>query len=333
MASIRDVAEHAGVSIATVSHVLNDTRPVSAATTGRVNAAVEALGYRPNRVAKSLRTSRSTTIGMLVPDNANPFFAEMARGVEHAAFDRGYNVMLCNTEGDADKERRYGDALIENRIAGVVLITADRTSRLVDDLHAAGVPVVVLDRDLDRVDVDAVLPRHHDGAVAATEHLVGVGHRRIGCIASETGGTAATERLRGFREAIEEAGVESVLAFGDFQYEGGHQAARELLAAPDSPTAIFACNDLMAIGALRAAQELGLAVPNDVSIVGFDDVAQASYTAPALTTVAQPTERIGAIATELLLRRIDDPTATPDQRYVDTELVVRESVAEPGGRS
>lgn len=179
MSSIHDVAERAGVSIATVSHVINGTRKVSPETTARVEKSITAMKYRPNAIARSLRTSASKTIGMLVPDNANPFFAETARGVEDFAFAAGYGVLLCNTDGSVEKEARYGDALIENQVGGVILITAGPTSDVVDDLLRRNIPVVVVDRELPRDDVDAVLPKHFDGAMAATKLLVQNGHELV----------------------------------------------------------------------------------------------------------------------------------------------------------
>ena len=326
MSSIHDVAERAGVSIATVSHVINGTRKVSPETTARVEKSITAMKYRPNAIARSLRTSAGKTIGMLVPDNANPFFAETARGVEDFAFAAGYGVLLCNTDGSVEKEARYGDALIENQVGGVILITAGPTSDVVDDLLRRNIPVVVVDRELPRDDVDAVLPKHFDGAMAATKLLVQNGHELVACIASDAGVLAAGERLRGFHRAIEDAGAEAIVVKGDLQYSGGYEAAKELLSASRRPTAVFACNDLMAIGALRAAREAGLSVPGDLSVVGFDDIGPAKFTEPALTTVAQPKHEIGAIAAELLLKRLDDPDLPVARLLVDTELIIRESV-------
>ncbi len=325
MASIRDVAEHAGVSIATVSHVLNGTRKVADSTRKQVEEAFVVLNYRPNRIARSLRTSVNHTIGMVIPDHANPFFAETARGVEDAAFEKGYGVLLCNSDGSVDKENRYGESLIESMVSGVVLISTGLTSKLVDEMQRRNIPVVVVDRELPRTDVDAVLPEHFDGAVAATELLLQLGHTRIGCISSAAGVLAADERLRGFRQAMSGAGATEMVVEGDFQYEGGYLAAQQILRSSAPPTAIFACNDLMAIGALRVAKEEGLDVPGDLSIVGFDNIAAARFTNPALTTVAQPVQQIGSLATELLIRRIGDPSLPTERRTVTTELVERES--------
>lgn len=325
MPSILDVAREAGVSSATVSHVLNGTRPVAPATQERVRDAVESVGYRRNLAARSLRTSTSSTIGMIVPDAANPFFAELARGVENAAFEADYRVLLCNSDDDSTKEARYVETLIENLAAGAVIIPTDDNTKLVEALNERNIAVVVVDRALSDIEVDSVIPTHIQGAKQATQYLIELGHNNIACIASRSGGTAASQRLEGFEQATSGRATQTHVRYGDFHYDSGYRCANELLRLQPRPTAIFACNDLMAIGALRAANEQGLEVPEDISIIGFDNIEAARYTNPTLTTVAQPLQEIGAQAARLLLARIADKTRSVTSMEISTQLVVRES--------
>lgn len=330
MPTMRDVAEKAGVSITTVSHVINETRVVSEEARSEVMSAIAELGYQPNVLARGLRRGETTTIGMIVPDSANPFFAEVARGVEDASFDSGFNVILCNTDGNLEKELKYTRLLIEKRVDGILFVAAGSSTEHIQRVQAQDVPLVIVDREIPDVSVDVVQTDHEQGGYLAARHLIDLGHRQIGCIRGPSVLTPSGARVTGYRQALADMNCpvdESLIIRGDFQFESGFQAARQLLTRQDAPSAIFACNDLMAIGAISAAVELGLRVPEDVSIIGFDNVSLARYTNPPLTSIHQPSHDLGIIATNLLLARINNPAGPVQRELIATELVERGSTA------
>ena len=326
--TMRDVAERANVSVTTVSHVINDTRPVSYELRQRVLAAMDELGYQPNRLARSLRRGQTHTIGMIIPDSSNPFFAEVARGVEDTSFKQGYSVILCNSDGDLDKELLYTNVLAEKRVDGILFVAAGLSTERILDLQAQRMPLVVVDRDIPDAAVDSVLTDNARGGWLATCHLIDLDHRRIGCITGPSDITPSADRITGYRRALSEADIpldEALVVKGDFRYEGGYQAASQLLGTRERPTAIFACNDLTAMGAICAASQRRLRIPDDVAIVGCDDIALAAFTNPSLTTVAQPKHDMGAAALEMLLDRIADPDRPALRRILPTELLIRDS--------
>lgn len=336
MSTIRDVAQHAQVSVTTVSHVVNRTRFVEPATERRVRDAIGALGYRPNLLARGLRKRATQTIGLLVPDNSNPFFAEVARCIEDAGFAEGYSVILCNSDLSEEKQEAYIDVLLAKQVDGLILISSgsrvDPVRRIVD----AGVPVVLVDRELGDLPVPQVHVDNEAGGYAAGEYLARLGHRRIACIGGPSDATPSHHRIDGFVRALAEADVTlppEALVPGDGRYQGGVGAMRELLRRDLGVSAVFAFNDLMAIGAITALRESGLRVPDDVSVIGFDDIAQASASYPALTTIAQPKAEMGRASARMLLDQLahrgDD---TPTRLLLSTDLMVREScraVSEP----
>jgi len=329
-----DVARLAGVSRATVSYVINEQSGgnvrISDETRQRVWAAVKELGYQPNILARSLRSGETRTIGLIIPDCANPFFAEVARGIEDAAFEHGYNVVLCNSDGDLVKELRYLDVLASKQVDGILLVAAGASAENLRALAARGIPVVVVDRELPDAKVDSVLTDNERGGWLATHHLLSLGHTRISCIAGPSDVTPSAERVAGYRRALREVAVpvdEALIVRGDFQCESGHRAAAELLARRDPPTAIFACNDMMALGAVGMAASIGLKVPTDLSVVGFDDVRLASYSNPPLTTIVQPKYKMGWLAAEMLIERVRQPRLPPRRHMLDTRLLVRQSTA------
>jgi len=325
---MRDVAQRAGVSISTVSHVVNETRHVSDELRGRVLAAIRELGYQPNTLARSLRRGKTHTIGMIIPDNANPFFAEVARGVEDTSFELGYSVILCNSDGDLHKELMYTSVLAEKRVDGIIFVAAGVSTEHIRALKAQRIPLVVVDRDIPGVAVDSVLTDNARGGELATRHLLELGHRRIGCIAGPSDVTPSADRVAGYRQVLEEFGLpvdERLIVKGDFQYETGCRAMHSLLTLDNPPTAVFACNDMMAIGAIWEAFELRRHVPDEVSVVGFDDVRLASLTNPPLTTVAQPKYEMGALVTKLLVERMRDLDMPARRRVLDVSIMVRQS--------
>ncbi len=329
---MRDVAEHAGVSATTVSHVLNETRPVSDKLRRRVLAAIDELGYQPNALARSLRRKQTHTIGIIVPDSANPFFAEVARGVEDTSFEQDYSVVLCNSDDDLDKERLYANVLAKKQVDGILFLSTGKSPEHIQALQARGMPLVIVDQEVPGVTVDSVLIDNAWGGWLATHHLVELGHRRIGCITGPSNITPSAHRITGYLKAVRESGIpvdETLIVKGDFQHESGYLVARQLLAMNDPPTAIFACNDLMAVGAISAALELGRQVPADLSIVGFDDVRLASFANPPLTTIVQPKYEMGMLATTMLLERIHERDMPARQVVLETSLLIRQSTAPP----
>ena len=332
MATIRDVALRAEVSITSVSHVLNNTRPVSDAVRERVTAAMSELGYQPNLLARSLRRGHSNTLGMIVPDNVNPFFAEIARGIEDISFKHGYSLILCNSDANLEKELLYSGVLADKQVDGIIFVAAGLSAEHVQSLHQRQIPVVIVDREIPEAQSDSVLANHEMGGWLATQHLLEQGHRRIGCITGPAQLSSSADRTNGYRRALTEAGItpdESLILAGDFRYESGYQAVQRLLVHETPPTAVFAGNDLMAIGAISGAADKGYSVPQDFSVIGFDGVPLTSFTNPPLTTVAQPMYEMGGLAAVLLLERIQGSKVTPIRRVLNTRLVVRRSTAPP----
>ena len=329
MVTIKKVAELAGVSSTTVSHIINETRPVSEELRTRVKDAMSQLGYRPNRLARSLRRGQTKTLGMIVPDSNNPFFAEIARGVEDASFNHGYSVILCNSEADPEKERLYTELLIEKQIDGLLFVAAGISGDdLVDLLQHSSVPVVVTDREISGGNADSMGIDNLAGGRMATHYLLDLDHRRIACLGGPWNDTPSGLRVAGYQQALAERGVAvkpELLVRGDWGCESGRQCAVELLQLNSRPTAIFACNDMMAIGVLRGAYELGIAVPDELSVIGFDDISLASFVTPTLTTVNQPKYVTGIAAVDILLRRIADRDRPTLRQEFPLELVVRES--------
>ncbi|SEM51662.1 transcriptional regulator, LacI family [Pseudomonas sp. ok272] len=329
MATIKDVAALAGISYTTVSHVVNKTRPVSDEVRLKVEAAIQRLDYVPSAVARSLKAKTTATIGLLVPNSLNPYFAELARGIEDYCERNGYCVILCNSDDNPQKQRSYLRMLQEKRIDGLIVTSVGSDARLAEGLAGVRTPMVIVDRALDGLEADLVRIDHEHGAYLATRHLLELGHRDIACIGGPAHTSVAQMRMAGFWRALKEVGVqvpiERVLE-SDFTSTGGYEAAASLLEqAP--PSAIFAGNDMMGIGVLRAAAERSIRVPTELSVIGFDDIQMSRYVYPALTTVGQSILQLGEMAAEVLLRRIATPERPTDQRIVTPSIVLRESTA------
>jgi len=327
-----DVAREAGVSPAIVSYVINNgPRPVAPETYKKVLEAIERLGYKPNAIARSLRLQRSSTIGLILPDTQNPYFAEVARGVEKIAFQKGFSIILCHSDYSLEQEIRYVNVLDSERVAGVLWFPATNDPKPHQLLSESGVPVVVLDRIVRGIQAHFVVADNFRGGYIATKHLIELGHLSIGCITRPMELYHSQERVRGYRAAFADHGIPedlSLIVKGGFRLEDGRRAAKQLFDLKPAPTAIFAYNDFMAIGALRAANERGLRVPLDVSIIGFDDIPQSAFTVPALTTIRQPKFEMGCRGAELLIDLIDKKKHTsPVNSPLDVQLIVRESTA------
>jgi LacI family transcriptional regulator len=329
MATRREVAELAGTSAAVVSYVLNGgPRPVAPATRQRVLAAVEELGYRPNALARSLRTRRTMTFGLVVPDNSNPFFAELARWVEEVGFEYGYTMLLGNATDDDDREAAYVRALLDHRVDGLMVVPAHGSRTWTAELAASALPRVVLDREIEIPNAAHVLADHAGGAYAATTHLIEHGHRRIGCLAGVAGQHPTVERVSGWQRAIQAAGLDPAampLVYTPFGRAYGYQVGRAMLAADDRPDALFVTSDEQAIGVLRAAADLGVRVPQDLALCSFDGIEGGAYTVPALTTMRQPIEQLGRAAMEWMVARIADPDLPASRVVLETTLVARGS--------
>lgn len=333
MATIKDVAALAGISYTTVSHVLNKTRPVSDEVRIKVEAAIQRLDYVPSAVARSLKAKTTATIGLLVPNSLNPYFAELARGIEDYCERNGYCVILCNSDDNPDKQRSYLRVLLEKRIDGLIVASAGGDSGLAQGLAGVRTPMVIVDRGLEGLDADLVRIDHEYGAYLATRHLLELGHRDIAYIGGPAHTSVAQMRLAGFCRALKEAAVKvpsARILESDFTSPGGYQAAATLL-EKSPPSAIFAGNDMMGIGVLRAAAERNIRVPSELSVIGFDDIQMSRYVYPALTTVGQSILQLGEMAAQALLRRIASPQLATGQRIVTPDIVLRESTAPLSG--
>lgn len=335
MATMKQVAERAGVSTSTVSHVINNTRVVSDEVRERVLAIIAEMRYVPSAVARSLKNDRTGTIGMMVPNNSNPYFAELIQGIEDAAFKVGYNIILCNAYDDPKKQAAYIRVLMEKRIDGLILVASGADYELTALLRHQSVPIVLVDREVEGVDADFIESDHERGSYLATRYLLELGHRDIGCVSGPTDLLPSRERVEGYLRALKEAGIRfrlDLLVRSDFTSEGGYAAFRQLLSLARPPTAIFASNDLMAIGGLSAASEMQVAVPSQLSVIGYDDIALASFTTPRLTTVAQPKYEMGQRIIGVLMDRITGRKFATQRVLLGTRLEVRQSTAAPAQR-
>ncbi|GAA2780571.1 LacI family DNA-binding transcriptional regulator [Crossiella cryophila] len=308
MVTRRDVARLAGTSESVVSYVLNaGPRNVAPATRDRVLAAIDELGYRPNAVARSLRTSRTRTLGLLVPDNANPFFAELAAQIAEDTFAAGHSLLLANSREDPDREAEQVRILLDRKVDGLMLIPACAPTQCVDDLVSSGVRCVLVDRELPRLAAGTVVADHIGGARAAVTHLLEHGRRRIACVAGPHCASPTDDRVLGWRSALIAAQVDPdalPLLHTPFGRMSAYTAATELLSgltSAERPDAFFVTSDEQAVGVLRAALELGLRVPQDLAIASFDGIAGSAYPVPALTTVSQPIAELSRTAVRLLL--------------------------------
>jgi LacI family transcriptional regulator, galactose operon repressor len=329
--TIRHVAERAGVSAMTVSRVINESPRVSRETRRRVEEAVAELGYVPNRLARSLSARKTGALGLIVPDVGNPFFTLVVRGAEQVAWRSGYHVILCNTQGDLDREREYLEDMIAFQVEGVLLAPVGDRSR--PNLRALGhnrVPFVLVDRSVAGLETDLVQGDSVAGARRLVEHLIALGHTRIAMVTEPNEVSTARDRLQGYRDALEAAGipVSEQLVAETIAIDPGNafEATRRLLELPERPTAIFAVNNIAALGVVEAARAHGLAIPEDLALVCFDDLENASRLSPFLTVMAQPAETFGTIATQLLLDRIAGQAG--DRRRVvvlPADFIVRES--------
>lgn len=334
--TIRQVAALAGVSTATVSRVLSRSGRVSPELDARVRAAAAQLNYQPNRAARNLRARQGSTVAVLLPDIQNLFFTAIVRGIDDEVTKFGYTLLLANADNSVERERVYVDTFRAENVAGLLAIPSQADDSAFRRFHETGTPMVILDRTLRLPHVDLVSVTNREGAIEAVEHLVRLGHRRIGMIGGLEAHNVGADRRAGYLTALERAGIPfdpALIRDGGFEREAAREAVIQLLSLPDPPTAIFSANNTMSLGVLQALHERGLRVPADISVVGFDDMPWQVAMQPPLTCVAQPTYDIGATAARLLLERIADPTRPVRRVVLETSLIVRASSGPPPVRS
>jgi LacI family transcriptional regulator len=333
-ATIRDVADAAGVSVATVSRVINQRPDVAPETRDAVLRHVRAHNFTTNRSARALSVGRTGYVGFTMPYVRADYFAAILAGAVEAAFERGMRLVLCATLHQHDREVSLLETLKDGATDGAIILLPEETNEELEALQASGYPFVVADPRVSLSEgIPAVSAAHRAGAKAATDHLLALGHRRIAHISGPRTWAATEERIEGYHAALAAAGVlpsAELLAEGDFEIPAGYTAACRLLDLPERPTAVFASNDNMAVGVLRAARERGLSVPGDLSVVGFDDAEVAQSVTPALTTVRQPLGELGRTAISVLQRLVDGQRVEALRVELGTRLVVRESTAAPG---
>jgi LacI family transcriptional regulator len=330
MATMKDIARLAGVSTSTVSHVINHSRFVSEEIAQRVNQAAKELGYTPSALARSLKTNRTKTIGMLVTTSSNPFFSEVVKGVENSCYQQGYNLILCNTEGNHQRMIESINTLLQKRVDGVILMCTTLIGEKIDIFDRyPDVPVVVMDWGPVLFNSDKIQDNSFQGGYQATRYLIDSGHQNIGCITGPLNRPQADMRYQGFKQAMVDAGLSirpDWVIESDFECEGGYQAFHTLLECDELPQAIFVCNDMMAMGVINAANEKGINIPQDLSIIGYDDIHIAKFMTPPLTTMHQPKYRLGQVAVETLLKKLDKTAGEIELVQLEPSLVVRKSV-------
>ncbi|AMX82223.1 LacI family transcriptional regulator [Geobacillus subterraneus] len=327
MVRISDVAKLANVSTATVSRVLSNSGNVKKETTEKVLEAIRKLNYQPNMLARQLRKLETKTILVVVPDITNTFFSKVLRGIEHVAIENDYEVLLGDTGNNIERESGYLNILRQRKADGMILLTARLESHVLEEI-ASEFPVVLACEYLEGSTIPTVSIDNISSARKATEYLIHLGHRRIGFISGPLNVILSRDRLKGFRQAMAQHGipVESFLVQeGDFSFESGYNMMMKFLALDQPPTAVFASNDEMAIGAIKAIKSKGLRVPDDISVVGFDDIQFASIYEPALTTISQPMFEIGKKAMELLIKLINKDELEKSQYILEDQLVIRET--------
>ncbi|MCA9874229.1 MAG: LacI family DNA-binding transcriptional regulator [Anaerolineales bacterium] len=333
MPTIRDVAKQAGVAPMTVSRVINNSGYVSEETRARVEAAISALGYVPNMLGPSLRFNQTNTLALVLTDITNPFWTTLARGVEDAAQEAGYSVILCNTDESEEKQDQYLTMLLKRRIDGILLVPSNSTSNVVQLIKNQGIKVVVLDREVNDAEVDVIQGDSVGGAYQLTRYLIELGHRDIAILSGPENVSTSSQRVSGFCQAVNEAGfphnADNVF-WGEFSQTLGYEMVQRALEHTPSPTALLAVNNFIANGALRALRDQGIRVPEDISVVSFDDIPVAINPMPFLTVAAQPAYEMGYQATQLLVARLANEGPDAVQKIIlPVEILVRQSSGPP----
>ena len=326
---MKDVARLAGVSTSTVSHVINKDRFVSEAITLKVDEAIKSLNYAPSALARSLKLNQTHTIGMLITASTNPFYSELVRGVERSCFERGYSLVLCNTEGDEQRMNRNLETLMQKRVDGLLLLCTETHQPSQEIMQRyPSIPTVMMDWAPFDGDSDLIQDNSLLGGDMATQYLIDKGYRRIACIAGPLDKTPSRLRLEGYQLAMARAGIaveEGFIITSDFEFSGGLKAMQALLALPALPQAVFVGNDAMAVGVYQALHQAGLRVPQDIAVVGYDDIELARYMTPPLTTIHQPKDELGELAIDVLIHRMANPAQAQQRVQLTPELIVRGS--------
>jgi len=330
-ATIKDVAQLAGVSTTTVSHVLNKTRFVAEATREKVTEAAKQLNYAPSAAARSLKVKTTKSLGMIVTTTLNPFYAEVVSEVEKACYLAGYNLILCNTDSDADKTESYIEMLAQKRVDGMLVTCTEYNHDLfLAIIRQRDVPMVVMDWGPTDAFLDRIQDNSTAGGYRATEYLIKQGHKDIAHISGPLDKLSTQQRQEGFTQAMADAGLtvnpEWVIE-SDYECDGGKAALRMLMAMDETPTAVFIGNDMMAMGALSAAQQLGVKIPEQLSVIGYDNIIFSEHFCPPLTTVNQPKAEMAKLAVKTLLDRLETPRDVGNTEMLEPDLVIRESVA------
>jgi len=326
--TIKDVANLAGVHPSTVSRVINDDSRISEKTKNKVLLIIKKLRYTPNAIARGLKTKRTHTLGMLIPDITNPFFAEIARGVEDAASKNNFNVILCNTDDKLKKERTYLEILRGKRVDGLILGTAHIKDKSILELEKNNFPYILISRNIEGLDKNCVIVDDEVGGIMATEYLIKLGHRRIAHITGPLKTRSALNRLKGYKLVLKKHRIEykdELVGEGDFRIKGGYQVMKRFLKLTEPPTAIFAANDLLALGTMQVIQKKNFQVPEDFSVIGFNDIKLASFVYPPLTTIRQPMLEMGALAVKMLIKIIEEGEFNQRKEVLESKLIIRES--------
>lgn len=326
---MKDVARLAGVSTSTVSHVINKDRFVSESITEKVNAAIKSLNYAPSALARSLKLNQTHTIGMLITASTNPFYSELVRGVERSCFERGYSLVLCNTEGDEQRMNSNLETLMQKRVDGLLLLCTETHQPSPEIVQRyPSIPTVMMDWAPFDGDSDIIQDNSLLGGDMATQYLIDKGYRRIACIAGPLDKTPARLRLEGYQAAMARSGLPIVYGYiitSNFEFGGGLTAMQALLRLPEPPQAVFVGNDAMAVGVYQALYQAGLNIPRDVAVIGYDDIELAAYMTPPLTTIHQPKDELGELAIDVLIHRMAQPGQKQQRVQLTPELVVRGS--------
>ncbi|WP_040978460.1 LacI family DNA-binding transcriptional regulator [Oceanobacillus jeddahense] len=331
--TIKDIAKEANVSIATVSRVINNKdESIRKDTKERIKTIIRKHNYQPNRIARSMITKKTATLGLIIPDIQNPFFPELVRGVEDFANENEYSVILCNTDGDLNRERKYLDLMKEKNVDGIIYTYAfaELSKPLKGFLEENNIPMVLLDRAEPNSKMSGVYVDNEKAGYMATKHLISLNHKKIGCITGPEHIENSKERFSGYYQALKEANIpldKEIIFTGDYQMKGGYKAAKGLI--KKEVTAIFTFNDLMAFGVYQAAAELGRKIPDDLSVIGFDNIKYNHLLVPKLTTIEQSSYKMGENAVELLLKQIK---GTPEQEketiIIEPLLMINESTSQ-----
>jgi LacI family transcriptional regulator len=324
--TIKEVGKKAGVSSATVSRVVGHYGYVSEKTRRKILAAIRELGYKPNAIARSMVTKSTQTIGLIITDIINPFFAQLARGVEEITWQNGYSLILANTDEDLEREQALVSTLQEKRVDGLIVVPASSNpAPHLEELLLEGIPLVLMDRSVKDCAVDVVMVDNENGAYQAVTHLISQGYQRIAMIVDNLDITTNAERMAGYHHALKDGGIEAdenLVRSCQYTQQSAHTIVTEMLKRPNPPTALFTANNFMTIGAIYAIQEAGLSIPTDIGLVGFDDVNWIGLTNPRLTVVAQPVHDMGKVAAQRLLARMQGDTSSPQEIRLKTRFVI-----------